>query len=164
MNQRVATDPWTESDHYWMGQALALAERARGEDEVPVGAVLVCEGQLLGRGWNRNIGLNDPTAHAEMVALREAGNSKGNHRLPGCTMYVTLEPCLMCAGAMVHARLERLVYGASDPKTGAAGGCFDILADIRHNHLVQVRGGCRESESAELLKGFFREKRASARG
>lgn len=142
-----------------MRHALEQAGNALREGEVPIGAVVVCDGEIVGRGWNRNITLDDPSAHAEIVAMREAGSAIGNHRLVGCTLYVTLEPCTMCAGAMVHARLDRLVYGAPDPKTGAAGGCFDVLRDSRHNHAVSVTGGCLESRCSRLLKDFFRDKR-----
>ena len=151
------------ADEYWMGLALALARRARTEGEVPVGAVVVSGEELVGEGWNRTIGLNDPSAHAEIMALRDAGNRLGNYRLPGCRLFVTLEPCCMCAGAMIHARLGQLVFGAEDPKTGAAGGCFSLLGDSRHNHAVEVQGGCLETEASELLRVFFREKRESAR-
>lgn len=150
-----------DDDSFWMQQALNLAQHAQGENEVPVGALIVRDGVVLGKGWNQNISLDDPTAHAEMIAMREAGVRAGNHRLPGCTLYVTLEPCCMCAGAMIHARLERLVFGAPDPKTGAAGGNFDILGDTRHNHVIAVQGGCREIECAAMLKNFFKAKRRS---
>lgn len=142
-----------------MAHALQLAARAEREGEVPVGAVLVSDGAVIGEGWNRNLALNDPSAHAEIMALRDAGQHCGNHRLPGATLYVTLEPCIMCAGAMIHARIERLVFGAFDPKTGAAGGCFDILGDERHNHRVAVTGGCEEQACSEILKAFFRARR-----
>lgn len=142
-----------------MSEALLLARRAGLEDEVPVGAVIVKAGEIIGRGWNRNIGLNDPSAHAEIMAMRDAGKSLGNHRLPGCSLYVTLEPCPMCAGAMIHARLARVVYGAGDPKTGAAGGVFDLLGDPAHNHRVEVTRGCLAEESSALLKDFFRQRR-----
>lgn len=148
-----------KKDLHWMRLALELALRARDQGEVPVGAIIVKDGEIIGRGWNSNITLSDPSAHAEIVAMREAGRHIGNHRLVGCTLYVTLEPCCMCAGAMVHARLERLVYGADDPKTGAAGGCFDILADERHNHEVKVDGGCLQKECSEQIRDFFRAKR-----
>jgi len=150
------------SDADWMQHALALADRAEREhDEVPVGAVLVGpDGALLAEGFNRNIGDHDPTAHAEIVAMRQAGQALGNHRLPGCTLYVTLEPCAMCAMAMVHARIARVVYAASDPKTGAAGSVFDLLADPRHNHRVQVQGGVLGAEASERLSVYFRRKRA----
>ncbi|MCJ0824767.1 tRNA adenosine(34) deaminase TadA [Luteimonas sp. 50] len=145
-----------------MRQALALADRAEHEDdEIPVGAVLVGpDGAVLGEGWNRNISEHDPSAHAEIVALRQAGLRLGNHRLLECTLYVTLEPCAMCAMAMVHARLARVVFGAPDPKTGAAGSVFDLLADPRHNHRVQVRGGVLAKEAGTRLSGYFRRKRA----
>jgi len=146
-------------DETWMSTALLLAKRAGDEEEVPVGAVVVREGEIIGHGWNRNIGLHDPSAHAEILAMREAGVELGNHRLNECTLYVTLEPCTMCAGAMIHARLERIVYGASDPKTGAAGGRFDLLGNTAHNHTPIVSGGCRAEESSALLKRFFRLRR-----
>lgn len=148
-------------DERWMRHALALAERAEREhDEIPVGAVLVSTaGEVLGEGGNRNIGDRDPSAHAEIVAMREAGRRLDNHRLIGATLYVTLEPCAMCAMAMVHARIARVVYGASDPKTGAAGSVFDLLADPRHNHRVEVRGGVLGGEAGARLTAYFRRKR-----
>lgn len=149
------------TDARWMRHALALADRAeREDDEIPVGAVLVdAAGRLLAEGWNRNITENDPTAHAEVVAMRQAGLRLGNHRLGGCTLYVTLEPCAMCAMAMVHARIARVVYAAADPKTGACGSVFDLLADPRHNHRVEVRGGVMDEAAGERLRGYFRRKR-----
>lgn len=151
--------PHTDED--WMRHALRLAERAeREDDEIPVGAVLVdAEGHVLGEGWNRNIVEHDPSAHAEIVALRAAGRARGNHRLVGCTLYVTLEPCAMCAMALVHARLARVVYAATDPKTGAAGSVFDLLADARHNHRVEVAGGVLADEAGRMLTNYFRRKR-----
>jgi len=148
-------------DERWMRHALALARRAEHEDnEVPVGAVLVGpDGVVLGEGWNRNITESDPTAHAEIVAMRQAGRALGNHRLIGCTLYVTLEPCAMCAMAMVHARIARLVHGAGDPKTGAAGSVFDLLGDPRHNHRGEVVGEVLAEESGTLLTTYFRRKR-----
>ena len=142
-----------------MAEALLLARRAGLEQEVPVGAIIVRAGEIIGHGWNRNIGLNDPSAHAEVMAMRDAGKAIGNHRLAGCSLYVTLEPCLMCAGAMIHARLERIVFGADDPKTGAAGGMFDLLADPAHNHAAVISGGCLAEESSAMLKDFFRQRR-----
>lgn len=142
-----------------MGKALLLAKRAGLEQEVPIGAVVVLDGEIVGRGWNQNIGLNDPSAHAEIMAMRDAGEKLGNHRLIGCSLYVTLEPCPMCVGAMIHARLKRVVFGANDPKTGAAGGRFDWLADPAHNHRLEVTGACMAGESSALLKDFFRQRR-----
>jgi len=149
------------SDEVWMNEALLLARRAGEEDEVPVGAVVVRDGKIIGRGWNRNIGLHDPSAHAEIIAMRDAGIVLGNHRLTACRLYVTLEPCMMCAGAMIHARLDRIVFGASDPKTGAAGGKFDLLSNLAHNHAPLVEGGCLADECSTLLKDFFRQRRRS---
>ncbi|KIQ96519.1 tRNA adenosine(34) deaminase TadA [Lysobacter sp. A03] len=148
-------------DQRWMRHALALADRAeREDDEIPVGAVVVAaDGSLLGEGWNRNITEHDPTAHAEIVAMRQAGFRLTNHRLLGCTVYVTLEPCAMCAMAMVHARVARVVYGAADPKTGAAGGVFNLLNDPRHNHRVEVEGGLLGEEAGARLTAYFRRKR-----
>ena len=155
----VAVDP--VADERFMRHALALAERAEKEDdEIPVGAVLVSpEGEVIGEGWNRNITDHDPSAHAEIVAMRQAGARLGNHRLVGCTLYVTLEPCAMCAMAMVHARVARVVYGASDPKTGACGSVFDLPADPRHNHRVAVQGGVLGEEAGRRLTNYFRAKR-----
>lgn len=148
-------------DQRWMRHALALADRAeREDDEIPVGAVVVgADGALIGEGWNRNITDHDPTAHAEIVAMRQAGFRLSNHRLLDCTVYVTLEPCAMCAMAMIHARVARVVYGASDPKTGAAGGVFDLLTDPRHNHRVQAEGGIMAEEAGARLTAYFRRKR-----
>jgi tRNA(adenine34) deaminase len=142
-----------------MHRALELAGHARDEHEVPVGAVLVRDGVAVGEGWNCNIALHDPTAHAEIQALRAAGTVLANYRLGGSTLYVTLEPCVMCAMAMIHARIERVVFAAADPKTGAAGGRFDTLLSPLHNHRVQVTGGVLAEESALLLREFFRVRR-----
>lgn len=151
----------SDIDLRWMRHALALAERAEREhDEIPVGAVLVdAGGNAIGEGWNRNIGDHDPTAHAEIVAMRAGGAATGNHRLIGCTLYVTLEPCAMCAMAAVHARIARVIYAAGDPKTGAAGSVFDLLADPRHNHRVEVRGGLLAEAAGTMLTNYFRRKR-----
>ena len=149
------------ADEHWMRHALALAERAqREDDEIPVGALVVdAGGNVIGEGWNRKIADSDPSAHAEIMAMRRAGAAIGNHRLVGCTLYVTLEPCAMCAMAMVHARIGRVVYGASDPKTGAAGSVFDLLADPRHNHRIEVLGGVLGDEAGSMLTNYFRAKR-----
>jgi tRNA(adenine34) deaminase len=150
-----------EIDAHYMQQALRLAARAeREDDEIPVGALLVdADGRVVGEGWNRNIAEHDPSAHAEIVALRAAGKALGNHRLVGSTLYVTLEPCAMCAMAIVHARVARLVYGAGDPKTGACGSVFDLIADARHNHRVEVVGGVLGEEAGQRLREYFRRKR-----
>ena len=153
------------ADERWMRHAMALAERGGQANEIPVGALLLSpDGEVIGQGWNSNIIDRDPTAHAEIVAMRAGGIALGNHRLIGCTLYVTLEPCAMCAMAMVHARIARLVYGASDPKTGAAGSVFDLLADPRHNHRVQVQGGVLAPETGERLTRYFRDKRRKPAG
>jgi tRNA(adenine34) deaminase len=149
-----------ETDIRWMGHALDLARHADAhEGEVPVGAVLVREGHVIGEGWNRNIAASDPTAHAEILALRDAGRRLGNYRFPGAELYVTLEPCAMCAGAIVHARIARVIFAARDPKTGAAGSVFDLLQHERHNHHVAVEEGVLAEEAGDLLKGFFRARR-----
>jgi tRNA(Arg) A34 adenosine deaminase TadA len=151
---------FSAEDVHYMQRALQLAEHARdAENEVPVGAVLVQGGRIAGLGWNRNITLHDPTAHAEIMALRAAGEKLANHRLSGATLYVTLEPCSMCAMAMIHARIGRVVYAAADPKTGAAGSVFDTLVDARHNHRIEVAGGLLAEASSDLLRDFFRARR-----
>jgi len=142
-----------------MQQALELARQAEVEGEVPVGAVAVLDGEIIGRGWNRPISDNDPTAHAEMLALREAAKHVGNYRLPEVDLYVTLEPCVMCAGAMVHARLRRLIYGAADPKTGAAGSVFDITSSSELNHTLNVTDGVLGEACGSLLRAFFEKRR-----
>ena len=148
------------ADEAFMQQALRLARRAENEGEVPVGAVVVIDGEVVGEGWNRPIGSQDPTAHAEIVALRQAAANLGNYRLPGATLYVTLEPCVMCAGAIVHARVAEVVFGASDPRAGAAGSRFDLLpSDGRFNHATQCRGGVLADQCGDLLRAFFRARR-----
>jgi len=151
-------------DQDWMLRALELADRAeREDDEVPVGALIIDErGELIAEAWNRNISLKDPSAHAEILAMRAAGEKLGNHRLLGCTLYITLEPCAMCAMAMIHARIKRVVYGASDPKTGAAGSVFELLQDPRHNHRVEVQGGVLAEVAGKKLSDYFRAKRQKA--
>ena len=153
--------PVHDADERWMRHALALAGCAQREfDEIPVGAVLVsAQGEVLGEGWNLNIAEHDPSAHAEIVAMRHAGRALGNHRLLGSTLYVTLEPCAMCAMALVHARIARLVYAATDPKTGACGSVFDLVGDARHNHRVTVQGGVLAREASLALTNYFRAKR-----
>jgi len=147
------------NDEYWMRQALLLAKQAEQHGEVPVGAVIVLDDELIGVGWNQPIGQNDPTAHAEIVALRAACLHQQNYRLPGATMYVTLEPCVMCAGAIVHARIERVIFAAKEPKTGAAGSCFDLFNTPQLNHRVTCEQGLLAEESGEMLRAFFRSKR-----
>ncbi|HKX57047.1 MAG TPA: tRNA adenosine(34) deaminase TadA [Xanthomonadales bacterium] len=153
---RVAFSP---EDERWMRHALELARRAETAGEVPVGAVLIRAGEILGEGWNQTISLNDPSAHAEILALRQAGVRAGNYRLPGAVLYVTLEPCVMCAGAIIHARLASVIFGARDPKTGAAGSVFDTLLDARHNHSPRVNGPCLAEECGAVLQQFFRARR-----
>ena len=146
-----------------MRLALAAADKARVAGEVPVGAVMVKEGKVIATGFNQPIGCHDPTHHAEIAALRAASEVLGNYRLPGCTLYVTLEPCVMCAGAMMHARLSRVVYGAADPKTGACGSVVNLFADERLNHHAEVLGGVLADECGTMLSSFFAERRQQAR-
>ncbi len=153
-----------EDDAGWMREALLLAQRARDIGEVPVGAVLVREGEVLGEGWNCPITRRDPSAHAEVMALRAAASRAGNYRLPGTTLYVTLEPCVMCAGAILHARLARVVFGAPDPKGGAAGSVFAVLGTERLNHRVEVQGGCLGEACRKVLQLFFQERRRDSAG
>src|SRR6266496_932753 len=146
-------------DELWMEEALRCAQRALEEGEVPVGAVVVCECRIVGRGWNRNIAGADPTAHAEIIALREAGATVGNHRLDDCDLFVTIEPCAMCSGALVHARIRRLVYGADDPKAGAVHSVMQVLNHPQLNHKIAVRGGVLAGRSADVLQSFFKSRR-----
>ena len=148
------------SDAGYMDLALVEAKKADGAGEVPVGAVIVSDHAVIGRGFNQPISAKDPTAHAEIIALREAARNLGNYRLSGVTMYCTVEPCVMCAGAMVHARIARLVFGACDPKAGSAGSIYNVLTDPRLNHRVEVVSGIREDESAALLREFFLRRRS----
>ena len=148
------------SDREAMEAALAEARKAADAGEVPIGAIAVYQDAIIGSGQNRVLRGNDPTAHAEIVALREAAAALGNYRLNGCTLYVTLEPCAMCAGAMIHARIDRLVYAAADPKAGAAGSVLSVLNHPRLNHQVQIERGILSDESSDLLRGFFRERRS----
>jgi tRNA(adenine34) deaminase len=149
-----------EQDEAFMREALALAREAASVDEVPVGAVVVIDGEIVGRGFNQPISRHDPTAHAEVMALRDAAARVGNYRLPGSTLYVTLEPCVMCSGAIMHARVGRVVFGARDPKTGAAGSVVDLYAEARLNHHADIVGGVLAEESGALLSGFFAARRA----
>ena len=147
------------SDELWMEEALRSARRALEAGEVPVGAVVVCAGRIVGRGWNCNLTDNDPTAHAEIVALREAGRNLGNHRLGDCELFATIEPCAMCAGAAVHARIRRLVYGADDPKAGAIHSILQVVNHPSLNHQMDIRGGVLAGRSAEMVQEFFRKLR-----
>ena len=146
-----------------MREALEQAQRAWDQGEVPVGAVVVKDGVVIARGYNQPIGKHDPTAHAEIVALRAAAEVLGNYRLPGCELYVTLEPCVMCSGAMLHARLARVVYAAQDPKTGAAGSVLNLFEQGQLNHHTDVLGGVLAEEAGTMLRGFFAERRSAAR-
>jgi tRNA(adenine34) deaminase len=149
-------------DREFMSAALLLATAAQQAGEVPVGAVVVCNGEIIGRGYNAPISSHDPSAHAEIQAMRMAARVLGNYRLTGCTLYVTLEPCAMCAGAIQHARIARVVFGARDPKTGACGSVIDLFGEALLNHHTSVEGGVLAQECGELLTGFFRERRAAA--
>jgi tRNA(adenine34) deaminase len=150
-----------EKDESWMRRALELAKQAEELGEVPVGAVLVLDDKVVGEGWNQPIGRHDPTAHAEIIAMRQAANHLKNYRLCDCVLYVTLEPCVMCAGAMIHGRIKRLVYGATDPKAGGAGSVFDIAGTQKLNHTVEVDGGVLADECGQILKDFFAQRRQS---
>ncbi len=157
MSERLAID---ES---YMRLALAAAGRAKALGEVPVGAVIVKDGEVIATGFNQPIGRHAPTAHAEIAALRAAADALGNYRLPGCTLYVTLEPCAMCAGAMMHARLARVVFGASDPKTGACGSVVNLFSEEKLNHHAELTGGVLASECGTMLSAFFAERRSLAK-
>ena len=148
-----------ELDRQFMQQALEQAGLAALAGEVPVGAVMVCNGEVIARAFNQPITKHDPSAHAEMLVLRQAALSEENYRLPGTTLYVTLEPCTMCAGAMLHARVDRIVYGAADPKTGAAGSVLDVFSSKQINHQTVVEGGVMAQECGQLLRNFFKERR-----
>jgi tRNA(adenine34) deaminase len=160
---RVAVSVTAPQDVEFMRAALALAGEGRLAGEVPVGAVVVADGRIVGRGFNAPISRRDPTGHAEIAALRDAAAALGNYRLPDCDLYVTLEPCAMCAGAILHARIRRLVFGARDPKTGACGSVIDLLAEPRLNHHTDVTGGVLADECGALLSAFFAERRGAAR-
>lgn len=149
----------SRSDELWMEEALRCAQRALEAGEVPVGAVVVHRGHIIGRGWNRNLADIDPTAHAEIIALRQAGKNLGNHRLGDCELFATIEPCAMCAGALIHARIGRLVYGADDPKAGAVHSVLKVINYPGLNHQMEIRGGVLAGKSAEILQEFFRKRR-----
>ena len=150
-------------DLVFMQHALALARAGAVANEVPVGAVVVCAGEIVGEGYNQPISRHDPTAHAEIVALRDAALRLGNYRLPDCTLYVTVEPCAMCSGAIQHARIARVVYGTSEPKTGACGSVVDLFAEAKLNHHADVEGGLLAEESARLISAFFQRRRSEAK-
>jgi tRNA(adenine34) deaminase len=159
LETRLPSNSPEPSDELFMEEALRAAQRALEAGEVPVGAVVVSGGKIVGRGGNRNLTDCDPTAHAEMIALREAGAALGNHRLEGCELFVTIEPCAMCAGALVHARLKRLVYGADDPKAGAVRSVIQVLNHPSVNHRMEVRAGVLAGRCGEILQAFFRLRR-----
>ena len=153
----------SDLDNQFMSRALELARQAELQGEVPVGAVLVADNRIIGEGWNQPITQHDPSAHAEIMALRNAGQNQENYRLPGTTLYVTLEPCPMCAGAIIHARVEKVVFAAKDPRSGAAGSVFDLLpSDKRFNHYTQVESGLLAEASSSMLKAFFRQRRQNS--
>lgn len=155
----------SERDRVFMQYALQLADNAQQEGEIPVGAVLVsASGEILGTGWNRSIHLSDPTAHAEIQAIRMAGQTLQNYRLIDTTLYVTLEPCTMCAGAILHSRIKRLVFGASDYKTGAIGSRFHFFEDFKMNHALEIRGGVMATECSQKISHFFQQRRAEKKG
>ena len=157
-------DPHLQHDILHMEEALREAAKAQAAGEVPVGAVVVCDGRIVGRGHNRNLVDHDPTAHAEVVALREAGRALGNHRLSECELYVTIEPCPMCAGAMTHARIRRLIYGADDPKAGAVHSVMTVVNAPELNHKMEVTWGVLGGRCSEIMQAFFRERRSRAEG
>jgi tRNA(adenine34) deaminase len=157
--QRKASNSVAASDEVWMEEALRCARRALEMGEVPVGAVVVRDGEIVARGWNRNISDCDPSGHAEIIALRSAGAQIGNHRLEDCDLFVTIEPCAMCAGAMVYARIRRLVYGSDDPKAGAVHSVMQVLNHPQLNHKIEVRGGVLAGRTAQVLQTFFKSRR-----
>ena len=162
-DQPPMTNDRSSPDELLMEAALRAAQRALDAGEVPVGAIVVHNGQIIAEGWNRNLTGKDPTAHAEIIALREAGAIVGNHRLGDCELFATIEPCAMCAGALVHARIKRLVYGAEDPKAGAVHSVVQVLNHPQLNHRMEVKGGVLAGRCAEMLQSFFRERRQSSR-
>jgi len=148
------------NDHIFMQRAFELAQQAEQLDEIPVGAVIVYQGEIIGEGFNQSIRLNDPSAHAEMMAIRQAGKHLSNYRLLDCTLYVTLEPCPMCAGLLVHSRIKRLVYASADLKTGAAGSVFNLLENVQLNHQITVTDGIMKEQCSQLLSAFFKRRRS----
>jgi tRNA(adenine34) deaminase len=150
------------TDAEYMAMAIELAREAWQAGEVPVGAIVVLDGEIVGRGFNQPIARHDPSAHAEIMAMRDAGQRIGNYRLPECTLYVTLEPCAMCAGAIMHARMKRIIFGAADPKTGAAGSVVNLFHESRLNHHTHIQGGILAEECGELISGFFRKRRTKS--
>lgn len=149
----------SEKDHYWMQKALELARNAEAQGEVPVGAIIVLDDQIIGQGWNQPIASQDATAHAEIIALRQACQTMQNYRLPGSEIYITLEPCMMCAGALVHARIARCIYATAEPKTGAAGSCINAFTLPNLNHRVECTANVLKEESSQLIKNFFKARR-----
>lgn len=152
-------DDFPEQDNHFMRRAIELANLADSHNEIPVGAVVVCNGEIVGEGYNQSIMNNDPSAHAEMMAIRDAGKNLQNYRLLDCTLYVTLEPCPMCAGLLVHSRINRLIFSSKDLKTGAAGSAFSLLNHEKHNHQVQVKSGLLAAECSDMLSAFFKRRR-----
>jgi len=159
----IVSDERESLDLFWMQRALELAQKAQALGEVPIGAVIVKDDQIIGEGYNSPIGHHDPTAHAEIMALREAAQRIGNYRLLNTTLYVTIEPCVMCAGALVHARVKEVVFGATEPRTGAVSSVFEILQSSKLNHQVKVRGGVMAEEAAGLMQQFFKQRRGTTR-
>ncbi len=157
MNHKTQQAP--QSDEHWMAYAISLAEQAQQQGEVPVGAVIINNNNIIGEGWNQPISSSDPTAHAEIQAIRMACQHQQNYRLPDTTLYITLEPCLMCAGAIIHSRIARVVFATPEPKTGAAGSCFNIFNENKLNHRVQCDHGILAQQSSQLLKQFFKARR-----
>jgi len=160
-NRALVSDERESLDLFWMQRALELAQKAQSLGEVPIGAVLVKDDHIIGEGYNSPISHNDPTAHAEIMALRDAAQRISNYRLLDTTLYVTIEPCVMCAGALVHARVKEVVFGAAEPRTGAVGSVFDILQSSKLNHQVNVRGGVMAQECASLMQEFFKQRRGA---
>ena len=156
----ITTKQQCEQDAFWMQHALTLADKAQAQGEIPVGAVVVVNDEIIGQGWNQSISQHDPSAHAEMIAIRQAGKVIQNYRMLDATLYVTLEPCPMCAGLLVHSRISRLVFGASDYKTGAAGSVMNLVSHAQLNHQIAVQGGVLEAHCSEKISSFFKLRRA----